>query len=79
MNCAKCGISVEQRPLLRINETGVTGIFWCEPCIESNEQELYFNLLEDKSDVEKTLDSIFYPRERKRKPVRVYKARKNPL
>jgi len=59
-NCANCGISVELKPLQRINPIGENGIFWCEPCIEKEEPELYKNIQEDKNDVEKVLEEIFY-------------------
>ncbi|QEE49663.1 hypothetical protein FUA48_08715 [Flavobacterium alkalisoli] len=58
--CEKCGVSVFDRPLQRINEPGVNGIFWCEPCIKENEPELYNNLMEDVTPVEKELKDIFY-------------------
>jgi hypothetical protein len=58
--CNKCGISVMVRPLQRVNPIGENGIFWCEPCIEKNEPELFKNIQEDKTDVEKELENIIY-------------------
>jgi hypothetical protein len=60
MKCDKCNISVIERPLLRVNEKGVTGIFWCEPCIKENEPELHANLMEDETYFEKDLKNILY-------------------
>ena len=53
MKCAKCGISVMKRPLTRINEKGIAGIWWCWPCLKTHEPELYKNLKEEVSEVEK--------------------------
>jgi len=61
MNCAKCGCSVFDRPLMRINPKGEVGIWWCEPCVKQYEPELYKNEKEDESKIEKTLKKIFYP------------------
>ena len=60
MKCQNCGIDVSKQPLLRINEKGVDGIFWCHPCIKKNEPELYNNLIEEQSNVEQLLIDILY-------------------
>lgn len=62
MKCAKCGCSVSEHPLMRMNETGIDAIWWCEPCAKKYEPELYRNLKEDESDVEEDLKKIFYPK-----------------
>lgn len=46
-NCANCGSSVLNGPLIRVNEKGVKGIFWCEECVKTKEPELYKNETED--------------------------------
>jgi protein-arginine kinase activator protein McsA len=58
MKCQKCGISVMKAPLQRVNEKGVGGIWWCEPCIEAHEPELARNIKEDETKVEKDLKDI---------------------
>ena len=58
MKCQKCNCSVMDRPLQRVNEKGVDGIWWCEPCLETHEPELYKNTMEDESQVEKDLKDI---------------------
>lgn len=58
MKCKKCGISVMKAPLQRVNEKGVDGIWWCEPCIEKHEPELARNIKEDETQVEKDLKDI---------------------
>lgn len=45
-------------PLQRVNEKGVDGIWWCEPCIEKHEPELARNIKEDETQVEKDLKDI---------------------
>jgi Zn-finger protein len=45
-------------PLQRVNEKGVGGIWWCEPCIEAHEPELARNIKEDETKVEKDLKDI---------------------
>ena len=60
MKCGKCGTSVMKRPLQRVNEKGVAGIWWCEVCLKLHEPELYANTMEDQTPVEKTLKEIFY-------------------
>lgn len=50
------------RPLQRVNSLGEDGIFWCEPCIGKHEPELLKNIQEDKTDAEKVLEDIFYPK-----------------
>lgn len=60
-NCEKCGISVFERPLIRMNPKGEIGIFWCEDCAKRFEPELYKNEREDESPIEKDLKKIFYP------------------
>lgn len=62
MKCGKCGVSVMERPLERINEKGIDGIFWCWPCIDLHEPELGRNLREDQSDVEKLIITDSYPK-----------------
>jgi len=47
---------------MRINEKGVDGIFWCEPCVKKYEPELYANVKEDETKVEKDLKDILYPK-----------------
>ena len=64
MKCKKCNISVFKRPLQRVNPIGEDGIWWCEPCLEEHEPELYNNTMEDKNDVEKDLIDMFYPRKK---------------
>lgn len=59
-NCNKCNVSVFERPLQRVNSKGEDGIFWCEPCIKNEEPELYRNMQEDKTDLEKDLEDICY-------------------
>lgn len=61
MNCMKCNVSVNERPLIRMNEKGVAGIWWCETCAEEYEPELYNNLMEEESLVEKDLKKLCYP------------------
>ncbi|HCY83097.1 MAG TPA: hypothetical protein DHV22_16590 [Xanthomarina gelatinilytica] len=58
MKCKKCGISVMKAPLQRVNEKGVDGIWWCEPCIEVHDRELARNIKEDETQVEKDLKDI---------------------
>ena len=60
MNCAKCGASVMTKPLQRVNEKGVDGIWWCEDCLKLHEPELYNNTMEDQSPVEKLLIASLY-------------------
>ena len=60
MNCPKCSISVFDRPFMRINKTGIDGIFWCEDCVKKHEPELYNNLKEDETPVEGVLKEICY-------------------
>jgi len=48
------------KSLVRVNKKGVDGIWWCEPCLQKHEPELYKNEKEDESDVEKVLKEIFY-------------------
>ena len=61
MNCAKCGISVFKKPLKRVNEKGIDGIWWCKDCLKKHEPELYKNEMEDETPIEKTLEDICYP------------------
>lgn len=58
MKCDKCNTSVMKRPLKRVNEKGVSGIWWCETCIQENEPELYKNLKEDEASLESDLKEI---------------------
>ncbi len=60
MRCAKCNCSVFDKPLKRVNQKGIDGIFWCEDCIKKHEPELYRNEMEDESKIEKDLKKIFY-------------------
>lgn len=46
-----------ERPLKRVNEKGVNGVWWCMPCIEKHEPELFRNIKEDESEFIKTLKS----------------------
>lgn len=62
MKCQKCNASIMKKPLQRVNEKGVKGIWWCWDCIKKYESELYNNLKEDQSEVEKDLIKIFYPK-----------------
>jgi len=57
MKCDKCKADNGQ-VLQRVNEFGVDGIWWCEPCLKKHEPELYDNTMEDKSELEKDLDEI---------------------
>ncbi len=57
-----CGASVFERPLQRVNPKGEAGIWWCEPCIAKEEPELARNIAEDKTQVEKDLEEICYPK-----------------
>ena len=59
-NCDYCGISVMKEPLQRVNEFGKEGIWWCEPCIEKEEPELYRNIKEDEDDFDRDIKEIFY-------------------
>jgi hypothetical protein len=61
MNCAKCGASVFDRMLDRVNPIGEDGIFWCMPCIKAHEPELAKNIKEDRGPVVQDLEKIFYP------------------
>jgi ribosomal protein L37AE/L43A len=60
MECAKCGASVMNKPLMRINPIGEAGIWWCEDCVRKNEPELYKNQIEDEPPVLKDLKKICY-------------------
>ncbi len=61
MTCPKCNTNtIYTHPFIRMNEKGVDGIFWCEPCCEEHEPELYSNEKDDETDVEKNLKDIFY-------------------
>lgn len=60
MNCPKCGCSVKQHPFMRVNPKGEKGIFWCEPCVKVNENELYLNEKEAETPIEAELKKIFY-------------------
>ena len=57
--CDKCNIHVEDRPLYRINQTGITGIFRCMPCIEQD-QQLAGKVKKAMSPVETDLSEILY-------------------
>lgn len=60
MNCKNCGVSVIEKPLNRVNEFGVDGIFWCEDCIKENKPELFKKIKDEESPIEKDLKEIFY-------------------
>lgn len=60
MYCDKCGISVFKKPLMRVNKTGIDGIFWCESCVKKYEPELYKNQIADEPAVLKDLKKMFY-------------------
>jgi len=60
MRCPICKTSVEFRPMMRMNEIGEEGIWWCEDCVALHEPELYKNQKEDQSEIEKELINIFY-------------------
>lgn len=60
MKCQICNCSVMDKPLIRVNEKGIDGIWWCEPCLQKHEPELYKNEKADECDVEKVLKEIFY-------------------
>ena len=49
LRCGNCKKSVTEAPLVRVNEPGIAGIFWCEQCIRINEPELWNNIQEDKA------------------------------
>jgi hypothetical protein len=55
MTCAKCGTLVTARPLQRVNEKGVPGIWWCWPCLKKHEPELYRNEAEDMTPIMRIL------------------------
>lgn len=58
--CMKCGASVFDKPLMRVNEKGVSGIWWCEDCVKSTEPELYRNEIEDGGEVLQILKELAY-------------------
>ena len=62
MECIVCGCSPFVRPLKRVNEKGVKGIWMCEDCLKKHEPELYKNEIDDETPVEKTLKKICYPK-----------------
>ena len=47
---------------MRVNPKGEKGVFWCDKCLETHEPELYKNEVEERSDVEKDLIKILYPK-----------------
>lgn len=56
MSCPKCKVNtIRTHAFIRMNPKGEHGIFWCEPCAQKHEPELYKNLMEDVSPVEKDL------------------------
>ncbi len=57
MKCDRCKVSNGQ-PLQRVNEIGVDGIWWCEYCLKTNEPELFNNIMEDETQVEKDLKDV---------------------
>ncbi|NET30687.1 MAG: hypothetical protein F6K19_01620 [Cyanothece sp. SIO1E1] len=44
--------------LQRVNPIGEIGEWWCEPCLKKHEPELYNNIMEDETEVEKDLKKI---------------------
>jgi len=60
IKCKNCGTSVFDAPLLRVNPIGQDGIWWCAKCLEKHEPELYKNLKEEETDVEKVLKEMLY-------------------
>ncbi len=65
MKCAKCGVSVMNIPLERVNPKGENGIWWCHNCIKKHEPELFKNMKEDETEVEKKLKDWAYPKSSK--------------
>lgn len=57
MTCSKCGVSVFDKLLKRVNPIGEPAIWWCEDCVRKYEPELSRNLKEDK-DVNELLKAI---------------------
>jgi hypothetical protein len=47
-----------KRPLIRVNEKGVNGIWWCEPCLAKKEPELLRNHQEEDGGFTNQLDNI---------------------
>lgn len=45
MKCANCKEPAEV--LIRVNELGEIGIFWCEHCVRLEEPELFKNHIKD--------------------------------
>lgn len=45
MKCANCKQPADA--LIRVNELGEDGIFWCEHCVRREEPELYRNHIEE--------------------------------
>lgn len=61
MNCAKCGVSVMARPLIRVNPIGEDGEFWCWDCLKKHEPELYKNLKDDLTRAERLIiDEVYH-------------------
>lgn len=60
MNCKKCGTSVFEKPLNRVNPIGEIAVWWCSDCIKKEEPELYDNIKEEETEIEKHLKDIFY-------------------
>ena len=60
MNCKKCGVSVFKKPLERVNPKGELGIWWCHDCLKEHEPELYNNIMEDQTQLEKDLINWSY-------------------
>jgi hypothetical protein len=63
MKCPKCNKNtVFDYPFVRMDEPGpkAKGIFWCEPCAEKHEPELYKNQIEDEGEATKLLKSWAY-------------------
>lgn len=60
MKCAKCNVSVMDKPLTRVNPKDKIGIFWCWACLKQHEPELYKNEKEDADEVLKILIDEIY-------------------
>lgn len=63
LKCPRCNTNTtDTHPFIRMDKPGpkAVGIFWCEPCAEKSEPELYRNQKEDEGDVEKLLKKWSY-------------------
>lgn len=59
MKCAKCGAPLTNGPLIRINEKGVPGIFWCEMCCRENHIKLDEKLVKEINIIDESLNKRF--------------------